>query len=83
MADVCHIASIESVEPKNALMSSEDKAQWLEKMRSHEICRTCCFPAQYYIPTSTIVKIGGREIKVIETYEEIREKIAKAGVVVP
>ena len=83
IADICHIESIEQVKPTSIFMSSEDEEKWREKTRSHEICRTYSLPIEYYIPAATIVKVGGREIKVIETYEEIREKIAKAGVVVP
>jgi len=83
MVDICHIESIEQVKPASIFMSSEDEEKWRKKMRGREIRRTCCLPAEYYIPAVTIVKVDGREIKVIETYEEIREKIAKAGVVVP
>lgn len=83
MVDICHISSIEQVRLTNSLMSQKERDEWLEELRSHKIRRSFCVPAPYYIPASCIVKANGREIKVIETYEEIREKIAKAGVVVP
>ncbi len=83
MVDICHISSIEQVRPTNLFMSTKERDEWLEELRSHKIQRTIAAPAQYYIPASCIVKANGHEIKVIEAYEEIREKIAKAGVIVP
>jgi uncharacterized protein YlzI (FlbEa/FlbD family) len=77
MADICHIEHIESAQPESYV---NDKEEWINERKKHNIEKDWGY---YSIPHTTIVTIDGRKIKVIETYEEIREKIAKAGVVVP
>ena len=77
MADICHIEHIESAQPENYV---EDRQKWLTERKEHNIEERWGY---YSIPYTTIVTLDGRKIKVMETYEEIREKIAKAGVVVP
>ena len=78
MADICHIEHIESAQPESCV---DDEQEWINERKKHDTKGNCW--GHYFIPYTTIVTIGGRKIKVIETYEEIREKIAKAGVVVP
>ena len=77
MADICHIEHIESAWPE---AYAGDKQKWINERKKHNVEEGWGF---YSIPYTTIVTVNGRELKVIETYEEIREKIAKAGVVVP
>lgn len=77
MADICHIEHIESAQPESYV---DDKQTWINRRKKHDIEK--CW-GEYSIPHTSIVIVDGRKIKVIETYEEIRDKIARAGVVVP
>ena len=77
MADICHIEHIESAQPESYV---DDRQAWIDRRKKHDIEKSWGY---YSIPHTSIVTIDGRKIKVIETYEEIRAKIAKAGVVVP
>lgn len=77
MADICHIEHIESAQPESYV---GDKQAWIDRRKKHDIEK--CW-GSHSIPHTSVVTVDGRKIKVIESYEEIREKIAKAGVVVP
>ncbi|MBR1695840.1 MAG: hypothetical protein IJ709_10655 [Selenomonas sp.] len=88
MVDVCHIEKIEPDMPGDSpYLTAEENAERYRRMEAHEPYTE----ANRYVPKAdtdwydncSIVHYKGKEIKVIETYEEIREKIAKAGVVVP
>ena len=88
MVDICHIEKIESDMPGyNSYLTAEENAERYRRMEAHEPYTEA---NRYMTKTDTdwydncsIVHYKGKEIKVIETYEEIREKIARAGVVVP
>lgn len=79
MVDVCHITSIEKVAYVPMLSVAENRKR-IDKLKSHKVERSF---SEYYIPACSVIRYNDKTYKVIETYEEIREKIAKAGVVVP
>ena len=88
MVDICHIEKIESDMPgRNPYLTDEENAERYRRMEAHEpyteANRFVSKADTDWYDNCSIVHYKGKEIKVIETYKEIREKIAKAGVVVP
>ena len=88
MVDVCHIEKIESDMPGySPCLADEENAERYRRIEAHEpdikANQYRSEPETYWYDNCSIVHCKGEEIEVIETYEEIRKKIAKAGVVVP
>jgi len=88
MVDVCHIEKIKPDMPKRSpFFTDEENAERYHRIEAHEPDdRANQYMARAdtdWYDNCSIIYYKGEEIEVIETYEEIREKIAKAGVVVP
>ena len=75
MVDICHIGRIEPV--------FKATGQSIEEMRAHKPVKLYTIGGDYGLLSNCRLFTDGTEIRVIETYDEIREKIAKAGVIVP
>ena len=86
MVDVCHIEKIEADLPGyNHFLSVEKNEEIRRKAIEHipEPALPGIIPPSRFYTHCSIVHYKGEEIKVLETYEKIREKIGKAGVVIP
>lgn len=75
MVDICHIGRIEPV--------FKAAGQSIEEMRAHKPVKSYAVGVGYGLLPNCRLFTDGTEVGVIETYDEIREKIAKAGVMIP